>query len=515
MNNSKILEIIKCHVEFFHVCVDKELEKEHHNLFDGFGFPMFEDTTKYYHEQVFFQSYLEHYTRNMINGILKELIEKLVPDSDFSWPEFEYKGFYIGYNNPECEKEFGYEFLNNDTGTAYRYVSIPDFDEVEYLLNKHELTSIKIVPWEKDDEPYYDYDDERISTISVSELFIELFSVLNSDEINDLYRTFIDAISNAVKKASGKISLTSLPGFTPSFRHKNRRFVLSSVEKEIKSLRCLHVNNSEYKNIEEDSIRLIDEYGLTDYFLEKGYLGVFVGASNYAKSFLTSEYLYDYFSKNPLFDYTPIVSGYLKSVELLLHKICVVFRNTNNIKKSFRDYTLGRYKDFILENPEIIRAEVRPELEIITNCIQSYATENRNHLFHKDILSLWERVNDIRTNTIFLFAVLLGSIDSSLIDNNDNLLSILRDQYEQLFLILDKKTSGFYTIIIKGKEYSNMEKLPRHEGLSYNNYGLVKNSVSFRRFIYDHYEEVVISPNNMPTEVWVENRYGEKSTRLF
>ena len=24
-----------------------------------------------------------------------------------------------------------------------------------------------------------------------------------------------------------------------------------------------------------------------------------------------------------------------------------------------------------------------------------------------------------------------------------------------------------------------------------------------------------ISPNNMPTEVWAENRYGEKSTRLF
>ena len=86
------------------------------------------------------------------------------------------------------------------------------------------------------------------------------------------------------------------------------------MRKEVSQLSCFLVNDVNFKQIEENSKQLISTYKLSQYYLQNRYENAFVGTSDYAKSFLTSEYLYRYFKGNPMFDYTPIVSGYLKSM---------------------------------------------------------------------------------------------------------------------------------------------------------------------------------------------------------
>ena len=75
-----------------------ELEQSHDRLFDSFGFPMFGETSYNYHEQVYYDSYLEYYTRLMINKILQKMADEDV-EEEIEWPELELYDIYKGYTN--------------------------------------------------------------------------------------------------------------------------------------------------------------------------------------------------------------------------------------------------------------------------------------------------------------------------------------------------------------------------------------------------------------------------------
>lgn len=110
MTREHLLSLLREHTTQFVNNIARELENTHDQWFDGFGFPIFGETSKDYHEQVYFQSYLESYTRKMINGMLKELCDEDVPYR-IRWPEFEFCGIYNGYTNSEYEKDFHFEFI--------------------------------------------------------------------------------------------------------------------------------------------------------------------------------------------------------------------------------------------------------------------------------------------------------------------------------------------------------------------------------------------------------------------
>src|SRR5690606_5199181 len=104
---------------------------------------------------------------------------------------------------------------------------------------------------------------------------------------------------------------------------------------------------------------------LPQYFLTMRMEQAFVGFTDFARSYLTSEYLYRYFEGNSLFDYTPIVSGYIKSIEQLLHVICTRYRNSQHENLNMGSYTLGQYMDYMKNHDGIYRDELRPAKDII------------------------------------------------------------------------------------------------------------------------------------------------------
>lgn len=216
-----------------------------------------------------------------------------------------------------------------------------------------------------------------------------------------------------------------------------------------------------------------------------------------------------------MFDYTPIVSGYIKSIEQLLHEICVSYRNSKKLYCPMSSFTLGSYTNFINENELILRTELQPDKKIIIDCLDSYRIESRNHLFHKDFFNNWDRVEIIRENTIFLYVALLGAVEPSLIANGFLNLRILDDNYDQLFKIISNEKTNYYSITLKGKEYHGLQKVISNKGLLFNKNGQIKNTIKFKIINDNRYEIIELSRRNMPSEVWIENIIGNKIKKIW
>ena len=512
LKKERLDQILDDNIEVFINNIAFELEKAHHTWFEDFGFPMFGKISEKYHEQVFFQSYLESYTRKMINGILKEIFDEEI-GQDIVWPEFDFIGVYNGFNNIECEQKFGFEFINKDSKVGYRYCYLRNVD-IEELLDKGGVNSINIILWENEAEGWeVEYEDSRIKEILLWDLFNELFFDIDKEEIRLMYDLFTKRIAKAVDQANSMISLTTLPGFTPSYLFKTRNKIITKMKKEIRLLSYYSVSNSVDEDIEKDSKWLIDKYQLSEYFLKNRYENAFVGISDFAKSYLTSEYLYCYFIGNPMFDYTPIVSGYLKSMEQLLHAICSSYLKENKKVLDISNYTMGKYIDFI-QKERIFRSGFGKNKKIIIRLLNSYRAENRNNLFHKSYFSSWDKVEQIRKNTIFLYVVMLGAVDQRYI-KEPAVLGMLNIEYDQLFCIVDGLENETFSFVLEGKEYSKMWKEPRDKGLEFNQNGLIINTIVFKKFDYDHYETIEISRLKYPTEIWTIDSFGKKQRNIW
>jgi len=510
MNKSRLTEIIESQVSTFLNNIAREMEKPHADLFDGFGFPVFGESSREYHEQVYFQSYLESYTRKLINSILQEIFEEELWD-EIVWPEFEYNGIYSGYTNAECEQEFGFEFINKDKKIGYRYTSFKN-DEIGALLSQGKVENIELVIWEsRDYSPSFHYGDSRVRVVNVFELFQELFVELSEQEIIDMYDIFEKKLNKAVAQANSMISLTTIPGFTTSYLNKMKCENICTLQKEIDLLTYFTVNTEKYKYVEEQSKQLIELYKLAQYFQKKGMERALFGTSDYAKSFMTSEYLYHYFTDNPMFDYTPIVSGYLKSIEQLLYSLCSGYDSMNDINEDISNDMLSNYIQGISNGKyKIFRREILPVKRTIINCLLTYKNESRNNLFHKDYFNKWDKVEQIRRNTIFLYVILLGALDPDISYSNPSILGIINDEYDRLFSVIDSCDNVEYSFTINGVRYNEMNKNPRYIGLTYDENGSIKNNIVFSKFVYDHNEKIEISRLNMPSEVWITDNSGPR-----
>lgn len=491
-----------------------ELEEQHDGWFDNFGFPMLFQTSKDYFEQVYFQSYLESYTRKMINCILQYMFDADVGEH-ITWPEFESIGVYNGYTNNEYERDFGFEFINHDLKVGYRYTKV-NLDEIDALLEKGKVEKISIIVWQNDDDPVYcSYADERVEAVLLWDFFRETFFDLDECEVKSMYGLFTQHIMDAVKRANEMISLKTIPGFTPAYRHKSRNETMHNLIKEVESLPFFYVQNSNFHETQEESCRLIDRFALPKYFIDHHMEQVFVGSGPYAKCFLTSEYLYSYFRENPMFDYTPIVSGYIKSIELLLNIICRNYCIAKRVNENVGNFTLGGYINFVERHKDIVRPNVRECHGILVKCLNSYRAESRNHLFHKDTFNDWNRVENIRRNTIFLYMTLLGASDIDQFTSGARIPGTLDETYDSLFYVLDDQRDDYYSITLKGREYSQYMKLRRDEGIVFDQNGLIENTIKFGKFDYDHYDYIEIDRRNIPSEIWTQDVFGRKKHKLW
>lgn len=154
------------------------------------------------------------------------------------------------------------------------------------------------------------------------------------------------------------------------------------------------------KNLGERTRRIFQNSDLLEYFSDKEYHKIMIGKSDFAKSFISSEYLYNYSNCN-MMDYTAIVSGYLKSIEQLLYKISL-FSIDKNYKITIKEKSVDFTSEMIIKKQakifldDLIKFVCQPNLlrihdenfqNTLYDCLDCYRKECRNDKFHKKIFT--------------------------------------------------------------------------------------------------------------------------------
>lgn len=159
-------------------------------------------------------------------------------------------------------------------------------------------------------------------------------------------------------------------------------------------------------------------------FLNRKRYKLLLGNSDFAKSFLTSEWLLKKYFLLSEMDNTFIIAGYLKSIEQLLWDIIRIIGQGRKIKNvtieedNTRkiDTALGSLQYFITnyENDDLFEIVFGTSTHFVMRYLRTqlsaWRTKYRNGYFHKQNLENRELINIIRDETLFLYLLILGTI---------------------------------------------------------------------------------------------------------
>jgi len=371
--------------------------------------------------------------------------------------------------------------------------------------------------------------------INISDCSIKMFF---DEFINEnLYHYFLTTLEEVIEEMQKLIGFDTIPSINISN--------ITGVKLELRET----LNNIDFRLLTYNSSKKFDSLGRNDLSnicsnLDNGKAQILIGDSDFAQSYITSEYLYqvlvDKFNYNKLeykFDYTSVVAGYLKTIEQFLYKLLCyqinydrsekwikrgkkyVERNykreyprreevrenpknkgiyqvlvtRNNLK--FMDIGLGSLIWYVSDNENCWNLSDQGK-ELLKKLLLDYKDSVRNGYFHKHNLEDIEEVKRIRENTLYLLCLIIGS---------------LKDFDISKFGILDFSFNDFYTAISEVPKHIPlyiqetiisqpvlMTRVYKQEAESYDIDGLLEQNLYFAK-INDStikYESVTDVPKN-------------------
>jgi hypothetical protein len=156
-------------------------------------------------------------------------------------------------------------------------------------------------------------------------------------------------------------------------------------------------------------------------FIDRGLYKALMGDSDFADSFITSEWNYDVNRATGALDQTGIVAGYLKSIEQLLYSLIRLSINDHRSirlkngedgefsvdNEEYVNSTLGSLIHFVKNNGDILDVNNYTK-HYIVDILFDWTDEERNGHFHKDNLHDVNKIEEIRKQTLLLYYLLLG-----------------------------------------------------------------------------------------------------------
>lgn len=458
------------------------------------GFQIFSDESEnaYIVEE---ERFLEGCTRVfLINPIIKMLLDghgidndwkdgRTVGNWDVSNREYELGNYLefiaildgkrvgVRYTNTSCSEEEAI-VMERDNGYLFGKKKIPGFDRLSpieevYVLDWSEISNKELIQMHSDKE------------IPIRKFFDTYFSI-------EEYEIVITAAKNAVKRAKEIIGLKAIPQLLPNNMLNFKQVVLDEfTEEKMDRMTYKFEEGKPYFSLGENDIRIIKEA-----FFVYGYRDSLVGNADFAKSFVTSEYLFRSIKEGLSIDYTSVVVGYLKSVEQLLYLLYVsafegkekleywetideknetewgMFDVSNQEKYRFDPYKKDRRQKKDWHNKKV--GNEAPEIgklvwflryydkmwaisetgkEYVCRCLNDFRKYCRNSHLHKDNIdaSQYAVVERIRENTHVCVYYLLGGfkvLDSSL--SVETQLGIIDYSFEMLYQEIRCKRARFF-----------------------------------------------------------------------
>lgn len=159
-------------------------------------------------------------------------------------------------------------------------------------------------------------------------------------------------------------------------------------------------------------------------YIERGLWRAMIGKSNFAISFITSEWNYTMYQLSENLDLTSVVSGYLKSIEQLIWAI-IGLKKEKTFKIKYRsgglvefsmdnedaiDSTLGSLEQVIKHTSGMVEVNFHAK-NYMLQAIDDWRKKHRNGYFHKHNLQSEEKVKEIRNQTIQLYFLILGGCE--------------------------------------------------------------------------------------------------------
>jgi len=448
-----------------HFCSRKE-PTSRDQYYHGRGFPLLMENSnnKYIVAE---ERYLEGSTRVfLVNPMIKALLDYYqlqndwfggsTFDSEFGIPNREHEnGAYLEFIVEYNGKRIGCRYTRNsysmaeavimDRDKAFRFQRepVPGFDVLSPIdevwaidwsgISDEELESICHLPAGM---------KSNSKSISAQAFFKELFS-------ETAYNVFVTEAKSAIAEAQKIIALKAVPQLMTNNMLTFKDVVIDGFSEEATKQFAYEFKNSSCppaKTLSEQDILKINGV----FFADK-LRNAIIGNSDFAKSFITSEYLFRTISNDLGIDYTAVVVGYLKSVEQLMQLLylsafggrtkmkywgpCRHF-NQNTFDASLPNYRIDPYDPDNTRKQEFYNHQIKtgedamefgglalfiryyPGLwntsedgkEYVFSCLDDYRDSCRNAHFHKDNISFteYDTVRRIRNNTHVLLYYLLG-----------------------------------------------------------------------------------------------------------
>ncbi|MBR3058286.1 MAG: hypothetical protein IKG93_10020 [Clostridiales bacterium] len=425
----------------------------------GALFPWFDfDCRTYYNELMLLKFYQYKYILRIIKALLENYnvqFEWILDDSQLSKDNYD--------KNPIC-----FVVCHNDRKIGYSLGTFSDY-VTNKMCDHYNLNEIETII-------LY---DKRICqdrfTNNTREMYLkDFFEMYFSEKEYFDFQQLCDDFSN---KAREIIAFRTIYTLSPmnSYRIKDE---ISYTINQI---------SLEKANIDDDEKSCIKERFIKDKRYE-----ILLGKKDFAKSFITAEWLFHSLEGTSNYDYTSIVIGYFKSLEQLLRELMLLSKNRytkekthytmnlNNIKKKeyerkfskqdilknhgkyelipltdnreeFMDTSLANLCAFFIRFPDLFMLSNKA-MDYLNKEFNSIRTKDRNKYIHKINLSNWEYVTNIRNDMLNLFCIVIGSY--KFIENDYNHIRYIND--DSFALLYEKieyyaRDNPYFKITINGK----------------------------------------------------------------
>ncbi len=548
------------------------------------GFPIFVKDMNLFYEQVNLEERIENSIwRYLVNGVLKELFSDERCQGLGIQCEWRYIHPQMAYSYvEEIEKQFPIEFviISNGKRTGYRYTNLYGRAErIKKIFDNAQIDRLVILDFSSPELSTFVHENGilslehimRTSRQTIEEFFSFYFSPAE-------YRSYLTGVQEAVQEAyeySGlqtipNLSAQYLPRFIETVKEgiKNNR-VSGNAYSIIRPMSALKRDQRNSLNNQNNIITASDVAIMVQNFYDNQRYLSLCGTEPYACSFITSEYLYNTLTKNNIFDYTAIVTGYLKSIEQLLDKYMHITLTQAQeplwIKKNNKsNQSLQIQRPFNGRNAPHIRLVQANEpyfdtafgplvnllddykngwaispgaVNRITTYLSIYCDECRNQHFHKDNISNIQEVETIRHNTYLLLFWLIGGFRIS--NNNEEVKAILGIPdmtYDNFYWAVRKNSGGgSYFTISFAQQAPILVAMPMHqEEAKINEYGkLVNTSLRFIRIHRNDAEGwenddwhtieedmtsenvILVTPDHMPDSLILINKMNGERTPII
>ena len=489
-----------------------------------------------------YQIYVKDLQSNIRNYLINPILEELLNESGYKiTSSLKDIRRCVRFSNSAIEEynHYPFQFIieKENSRIGVRYTELYDLDDVvRELLKDFQIDKVIILHFSK---------DMNIVSNSYSKIIdISHYSIKNflDEFINEnIYQYFLTTLTKAIDDMQELIGFDVIPRLSMSNLAKVRLDLRENLQNV--NLKALSYNSQKnFNNLEECDLDIINSN------LEKGKAEVLLGKSDFAISYLTSEYLYEVLVDNCSFDYTSVVAGYLKTIEQFLYQILLsqldiekrnqwikrgkkyiyrgkkkIYANKEDIRENpnnsgnyqilvtshnlkFMDVSLGSLIWYITDNEDCLEISEQGR-DLLNRLLLDYKDSVRNGYFHKHNLEDIEEVKRIRNNTIYLLCFLIGSLKDFDITKFGWLDFSFNDFYHKVPRL--SINIPFYIQEMKNSQPKLLKLVYEQASESYNVDGLLENNLYFAEVDYPNkrYEYInqvpkddlaIFNTNNVP-----------------